>query len=131
MKAQSNFEVLTKNFAKTFGGFTEEIQSCIDICLLCHKTCEEIIPYCLEKGGTHAERKHIELLLTCSDICRTSAHSMMWHSEFKEKVCELCSDICAKCAEDCERMSADQTMRLCAEICRECEQSCRKMAAKH
>src|SRR5947207_3401861 len=131
MDIESTLNNMNQRFKKTFRGVTNEIQQCIDTCLLCHKTCEEIIPYCLERGGMHAERAHIEKLLACADVCRTSAHLMMWHSDFHSKVCRVCSEVCEQCAKDCERMKNDEMMKMCADICHQCAQSCEKMANQH
>jgi hypothetical protein len=105
------------------------VQQCIENCQQCHKLCEQLISYCLEKGGMHAERGHIETLLSCADICRTSSHFMMWNSDLHPRVCGVCADVCIKCAEDCERMSDDEMMNLCADVCRECAESCRRMGS--
>lgn len=131
MDLQSTFGTLNQTLRKAFKGMTDEMQQCINHCLECHRACEQLIPYCLEKGGMHAERNHIQILSTCADICRTSAHFMMWNSELHGRVCGVCADACLKCAEDCERMSDDQMMKMCADICRQCAESCQKMATQH
>ena len=112
-------------------GHSSEIQECIDNCLECHKACEQLIPHCLSLGGRHAERRHIQHLWLCADICRTSAHFMMWSSELHHRVCALCADICEKCAEDCERLNNDEMMQKCIDACYKCVESCRKMAMSH
>lgn len=128
---QSTFENINQNFKQTLKGMTDEMQQCIENCLQCHKTCEQIVPYCLEKGGMHAERIHIQALSTCADICRTSAHFMMWNSDLHSRVCSICAESCLVCAEDCERMGDDQMMKMCADICRQCAESCQQMGAHH
>lgn len=131
MDLQSTLDTLNKQFRGGLKGMTDEMQQCIDICLQCHKTCEQLLPYCLDKGGMHAERSHIQTLATCADICRTSAHFMMWNSDLYGKVCGICVDACLKCAEDCERMSEDPVMKSCADVCRKCAESCQQMATRH
>ena len=131
MNLQSVHESTNRILKKSSKSITDEMQQCIDVCLECHRTCEQVIPYCLEKGGTHAERGHIETLFSCAEICRTSAHLMMWNSDFHAKVCGVCADACIRCAEDCERMSEDEAMSNCAEVCRQCADSCQKMATRH
>lgn len=131
MDLRSTFETLNQSLKNVYKGMTDEMQQCINNCLECHRACEQLIPYCLEKGGMHAERSHIQILSTCADICRTSAHFMMWNSDLHGRVCGVCADTCLKCAEDCERMSDDQMMKMCADICRQCAESCRKMATRH
>lgn len=131
MITQTTIETANRILRSTFRETTDEAQQCIENCQNCHKICEQIISYCLEQGGEHAERKHIELLLSCADICRTSSHFMMWHSDLHPKVCAVCADVCTKCADGCERMSDDEMMKLCAQVCRECADSCRRMSAQH
>jgi hypothetical protein len=131
MELQTTFGTINQALKNTFKAMTDEVQQCIENCLQCHRTCEQLIPYCLEKGGMHAERSHIQLLSTCADICRTSAHFMMWSSDLHPKVCGTCAEACLKCAEDCERMGDDKMMKACAEICRLCAESCQKMATRH
>lgn len=116
-----------KNSAR---GITAEMQRCIEQCLECQKTCEQLIPYCLEKGGTHADAEHIQTLMACAEICRTSAHFMMWNSDLHPKVCGVCADACLKCADECDRMGDDQMMKACAQACRDCAESCKTMATQ-
>jgi hypothetical protein len=126
---QTNHSTMNQAFKSIFKGTSDGMQQCIDNCLECHRVCEQIIPYCLEKGGVHSERAHIQLLSNCVDICRTSAHFMMWGSELHTKTCELCAEVCMMCAEDCERMDDDELMMMCAEACRQCAESCRQMSS--
>lgn len=131
MNLQSVHESTNRIFKNSFKNMTDEIQQCIDACLECQRTCEQLIPYCLEKGGAHAERSHIETLFGCAEICRTSAHLMIWTSDLHAKLCGVCADACIRCAEDCERMGDDEAMSNCAEVCRQCADSCQKIAARH
>ena len=131
MEQQSPTQGRNQNFKNAFTDVPDEIQQCIENCLKCHQLCEQLIPHCLEKGGMHAQREHIQILSTCADICRTSAQFMMWGSELHSRVCGICADACIKCAEDCEQMKEDKAMQLCAEACRKCAESCQKMATHH
>jgi hypothetical protein len=119
------------NFENVVKGMKDEMQQCIDLCLECHRVCEQTIPYCLDKGGMHAERGHIQTMWLCADICRTSAHFMMWSSDLHTRTCGICAEACRRCAEDCERMADDEMMKACAQICRECAESCEKMSSMH
>jgi hypothetical protein len=91
--------------------------------------CAETTIHCLEKGGKHAERSHITLMLDCADICRTSADFMIRNSDFHDLTCEACAEICVRCAEDCEHFPEDRQMENCAQMCRACAESCHLMAA--
>lgn len=106
----------------------QSMLQCIENCLECYGICLAAITYCLEKGGEHAEAKHVRLLLDCAEICQTSANFMIRGSALHPITCGACAEICARCAEDCERMTDDEQMRKCAEACRRCAESCRQMA---
>jgi hypothetical protein len=121
-------ETINNTLKNLFSNQSSEVQQCIENCLNCHRACEQLLPYCLEKGGMHAERKHIELLLSCADVTRTCAHLMMWNSSLHEKFCSLCAEMCTACAVNCEQMGEDKNMSACAELCRKCADSCQSMS---
>ncbi len=112
----------------TMTQMSQDLDQCIKDCLDCYKTCITTMSHCLEKGGKHAEAKHIVLLKDCADICRTSAEFMLRNSGKSERICLICSDICMECATSCDRLADDDQMRECANICRRCADSCRRMA---
>lgn len=108
-------------------GVSKEIQHCIDACLACERSCSEMVPHCLKKGGKHAEPDHIRLMLDCADICGTSARFMMRQSSIHGLTCSACAEVCERCAEDCAKFK-DPTMDTCAEACRACAEACRAAA---
>jgi hypothetical protein len=104
-----------------------KMQSCIDECLRCHQTCLGMASsHCLEKGGAHVEQKHMQLMLTCAEICRASAAMMLIGTDHHVAVCAACAQVCEDCARSCEAIG---DMDDCVEACRLCAQSCREMAA--
>jgi len=106
---------------------TSDMQSCIDACEHCHRTCLQMaMNYCLEKGGKHVEPNHFRLMMNCAEICQTSANSMLSNSSHHGKVCGVCAEICEACAESCEKLDG---MEECVKACRECAKSCRSMAS--
>jgi hypothetical protein len=105
-----------------------EMQTCIDDCQECWTMCTETVQHCLQKGGRHADEKHIILLLDCADICRTAADFMLRGSDMYPQVCEVSTEVCDRCADSCQQMADDEMMRDCAEVCRRCAESCRQMA---
>jgi hypothetical protein len=107
------------------------VRRCIDDCVRCHEVCLSTIPYCLEMGGRHAEEAHITLLLDCANIAQTSADFMLRGSDEHARVCDACSVICRRCADDCDNFAGDEMMHACAESCRRCASSCADMAAAH
>jgi hypothetical protein len=102
---------------------------CIAACRDCAATCIETISHCLRMGGPHAAADHIALMSTCGEICATSANAMARGTPGHAAICAACADICCRCAESCEALGDDETMRACAQACRRCEQTCRAMAA--
>ncbi len=106
-----------------------EIQQCVEDCLECHRICEETITYCLEKGGKHADPKHIRILRDCAEICKTAADFMLHGSELQPRTCAVCAEACELCAKSCEQFANNDIMQTCVEICRKCAESCRKLAS--
>jgi hypothetical protein len=79
-------------------------------------------------GGKHAEERHISLLATCADICRTSADAMLRGSHVHGFICGACAAVCSACADACAAMGDDAEMTRCAEACRRCARSCEEMS---
>ncbi len=103
-----------------------DMQECIDNCLACYRSCQETaMNHCLEKGGKFVEPEHFRLMLSCAEICRTSADFMLSGSPLHAQTCAVCAGVCEACAESCERLGE---MDECARICRVCADSCREMA---
>lgn len=107
----------------------QEMRQCIQECLDCYSVCLETVQHCLMMGGKHAEHGHIATLLTCAEICRTSAQAMLLGSQQHAATCRACAEICRACAAECESMGGgDEMTQKCAESCRRCAESCAKMA---
>jgi hypothetical protein len=107
---------------------SEDMQSCIELCLDCHRTCLETAAYSLDQGPEHADPAFIRMLQDCADFCQTSADFMIRGSYLYSNVCSVCSIICEEAASDCDDHGDDPTIKECAEICRRCADSCREMA---
>lgn len=103
--------------------------TCISNCLDCHRSCLETVAYCLNKGGEHAAADHIALLLTCADICQTSANAMLHGHTVHQITCGACAEVCRQCAAGCSAMATDSAMKACADRCTRCAESCQSMAA--
>lgn len=129
MDVQSTLGTVGQALKNAFKGMTDEMQACIQNCIQCHQVCENLVRYCLKKGGMHAEAQHIRLLQDCSQICSITADFMLRESPFHTRTCSVCAEICLACAEDCDRMGDDERMKNCAQICRQCADSCKRMAA--
>lgn len=109
-------------------GHSPDMQRCIEECLRCHSSCLQMIQHCLELGGEHAGADHIRTLADCAEICQTSANFMLRGSPYHTDTCDVCSDICRACEQECRRFKDDKMMSDCADQCRRCADSCERMA---
>lgn len=101
------------------------MQDAIRACLDCHSMCLRMaMGYCLERGGRHAEQKHLRLMINCAELCQTSANFMLSDSPLHGRVCLICAEACEACAKSCEQVG---DMRDCVEECQDCAKSCRTM----
>ena len=106
------------------------MQACIEACSHCHQVClQTAMNHCLKTGGKHVEAEHFRLMISCAEICQTSANFLLINSTFHRRVCEVCAEVCEACALSCEKLGG---MDECVKACRDCAESCRKMAgAQH
>lgn len=112
------------------GQSSRDMQECIRACGDCHEVCLQTVAHCLQMGGKHAEGSHISLLLSCADICATTANTMLLGSDVHKRICAACAEVCEQCAQDCERVDPNNAqMKACADSCRRCAESCHRMAA--
>lgn len=105
------------------------MEECIENCTECHRICLESIEYCLRMGDKHADAAHILLLTDCAQICQAAADFMIRGSQLHHQICAACAEVCERCADDCASLgAADEQMQECAELCAVCEESCAEMA---
>lgn len=101
---------------------SDEVLQCIDDCQQCHDTCLQMATqHCLAMGGAHAAPDHIALMLTCAEVCQTTANAMLRGAPLHQVLCQACADICDACAVHCRAL--DQ-MDDCEEACQQCSASC-------
>lgn len=105
-----------------------DMTKCIHHCLNTYRTCLETLHYCFSNHSVHATAPLISTLQLCADASNLSAKAMIADSEFHQQSCELCFEVCQKCAEELELFAGDSTLLKAAEICRQCARSCRGMA---
>ena len=123
MQTQSS-SILTK----ASKDLTSEMFQCLQNCLDCFSVCNQTLQHCLEMGGKHVEKEHIQLLTDCVKICETSANFLSRNSENHTDICGVCAEICRACADSCSSLK-DKVMEKCAEVCNLCADSCEKMSA--
>ena len=105
------------------------MEQCIDNCTNCHRIClETAARHFRGERSPRLDESLVRLLLDCAEICRTSADFMIRGSELHPHTCRACAAVCARCADECDRMGEDPYMAACSEICRRCALSCADMA---
>lgn len=103
------------------------MESCIQACNQCHQIClQTAMNYCLNTGGKHVEPEHFRLIMSCAEICQTSANFQLSNSSFSNRLCAVCAEVCEACAADCRRIGG---MDECVQACENCSASCRQMAS--
>lgn len=105
----------------------ENYQHCIDACLACLQACEHCAASCLQEDDVKMMARCIELDRSCADLCTLAAREMARGSDFAERVCQLCAEVCDACGAECGRHKMDHCQR-CAEACRACAKACREMS---
>lgn len=104
-----------------------ELDACIRLCLDCYRSCEQTFAgHCLEQGGRHVEPTHARLMLSCAEVCRTTAALMVHQSPQHALQCGVCAELCRQCAESCRSVGG---MDECVQACEACAESCERMAA--
>ena len=114
-----------KHTGKRQSQWASPMQDAIKACLDCHSMCLQMaMGFCLERGGRHAEKKHLRLMLNCAGLCLTSANFMLSDSPLHGRVCAVCAEACEACAKSCEAVG---DMHECVEESQRCAKSCRTM----
>jgi hypothetical protein len=108
---------------------SNEVRQCIVACASCHQVCVDAAIYCLEQGGTHAAVEHVQKLLDCEQICRTTEDFLVRVSTQHGESCDLCAKVCDACATSCEQFQGNAQLTACALECRSCAAACRRAAA--
>jgi len=105
----------------------EKYQNSIDACNDCTVACELCATECLHEQDVKMTARCIELDRDCATICATAARLMASGSDFADRVCGVCAEICQACGDECAKHEA-QHCQDCARACRRCAEECRKMA---
>lgn len=108
------------------------LEECIDACWQARHSCQKtLFEHCLKKGGEHTAPAHIELMISCMEICQTAADFMTRSSIVHAAICSACAIVCDACADSCEDILDEgkvcDDMQRCADLCRIAAKSCRTM----
>lgn len=101
-----------------YSELVESLENCVAACNNCASSC-------LDEGDIQRLTACIKLDLDCADACHIALKLLARDSNHAISVVELCMDICAECAAECEKHEHDHC-RLCAKSCRRCEDRCRR-----
>lgn len=121
---QSTTKNTTESARRGASKVSATMEACEQNCTACGSICEKTLASCIQKGGAHVAPAHLEALLDCIDICRTSAAFLARGSELHQHSCELCAVACQRCADSCATMPDDSQMSACADACLACVASC-------
>jgi hypothetical protein len=103
-----------------------EVRRCVEDCEACQRICLQMaMNHCLESGGDHLEPGHFRVMLTCAQVCRTTADALLSSFAYQEVLCGACSRICSECAASCEMVG---DLDECVSMCRRCAESCSRMS---
>lgn len=105
----------------------ERYQECIDACQECATICTHCASECLKENDVQNLADCLRLDLECAAICRSAAELMSMGSEYSERLCNICADICFACAQECDRHAEHMHCAECAETCRSCAKACSSM----
>lgn len=107
-----------------------EKQKMIDVLHFCAAQCT----HCYD--GCHLE-KQMDMSRCmmndqdCADICRLTAQLLEQNSENSDIFLKLCSEMCERCAAECEKYPQMEHCKKCAEACRKCAEMCNEQQLAH
>ena len=106
-----------------------EMRKAINDCWSCHSACLEAVAHGTQVGGRHADAALMQLLLDCAEISQVAANFMLRGSDLYRRICEVCAEVAARCAQAVDDFSDDAVMKLVEEATLRCASSCKQMAA--
>jgi hypothetical protein len=107
----------------------QKFKKCIDACVACAVACSHCAASCLREEDVKMMAACIQLDMECAAICRSAAELMSLGSNYSDRICRVCADICNACAQECAKHSHMDHCRECAEACRNCAAICEEMSA--
>jgi hypothetical protein len=89
----------------------------------CATACDEYATELSRQQDIEELYRCIFLSLDCSDLCRQVAVLYVRGSENTRLLARTCIEVCEKCADECERISAERACQI-ASTCRQCIRVC-------
>ena len=106
---------------------TAEMERCIRECIACYDVClETAVNHQLGITKTQLEPAHLRLLISCAEICQTTARVIQTGSPLHKPAGRICAKMCRRCAAESER---DPATERCAQAARACAEWCQRVAA--
>ena len=105
----------------------EKFQFCVEASLNCAVKSKQCASACLDELDIQKLARCIRLNHDTAAICLFAMEAMEGGSEFVQRIYQLCSDICAASAKECEKFPEYEYCRDCAEACRNCVGVCEGM----
>lgn len=97
----------------------------------CIKACQECLIDCknclIQMAGKESMNDYPTCCILCMETCNACISHLLANSPFTKEYCQLCSEICEWCAEQCGQHPHEHCAK-CAESCTICAEACRKMA---
>lgn len=107
----------------------KDLEECLEHCWQCHRLCLETAIYLLAlEEEADAKQEKVRLLLSCAEICQSTANLLLLGAGVYQQACKLCADLCEQCAGLFGPDLEDRQMQLCFDACCRCAASCQKMA---
>lgn len=104
-------------------------KNAIESCIACHLSCQETLAYHGDQmGGKQLSPQHIKRLMSCIEICQTTANLLTIRAPLIDQVCEICAHMCEQCATSCRAIDCD-AMKKCADLCGRCAGACLEESA--
>lgn len=112
-------------------GFIPQFQHCIEACLQCFESCEQLIVHLNDQDGIDPYVR--KLLSDVVEITQVSANFMLRGSNFHIRTCGVCAEVCKVCAEECEKKLSkdDEVVASAIAALKDCSESCYQMAHHH
>lgn len=108
---------------------SEDVRHAVQACMECESLCHQAVMHCLEKGGRHAQSRHIRHLLDCADLNQSMA-SILLRGGHSEHLIRAMIETADDCARSCDQYVDDVDMRDCAAACRRCAEACRPLTMR-
>ena len=93
----------------------------------CATACELCFSASLRQEHINDLGDCIRFTAECAKVCRLTESLLASESRFTAELVDVCSDVCAGCARECEQHE-HKHCKICAAACRKCEEACENFA---